>query len=294
MNKPLLALTIAASLALAAPLRAQDEGGENSKRDATPAAAAALNKGYKAEVAAPASEAEPEDAPPVESHGAPLNPAKTPPQRPLGAAERRAAASGGGVETAAAATGLSCDQSDPPLTGGVIREDRPNLLRDTNKIEWYAIGPNQALSVKFTAQKSGMGGFQTNEGTNARKQTHMANVSETPCDFDAKKAMAGSTWGGINRPGKRNPCYDFGPTGTVITIVPTSQALNPGTNTAHICWVKPGKTYYYNIRTFLPDPSRDQCAEDAKTMRWPGMKCGGLWQFIGGETAWRPSPLPKP
>jgi len=277
MNKPLLALTIGASLALAVPLRAQGEGGEDSKQDPTPAAAA-LNKGYKAEVASPSPEAEPEDGPPVESQGEPPAAAKTPPQRPLGAVARQAAASGGSVVTDAAVPGLSCDKSDPPLTGGVIREDRPNIARESGpgNYVWYAIGPNEALSIKFTAPSRGLGGFVTDMATNARPEAHLTNVSETPCDFDVKKTFAGSPYGGITRPGKHNACYQFGAVNTLITIVPTGQPFPPGASTAHICFVKPGKTYYYNIRTFAPDPNRDMCAEDAKTMRWPGMKCGGL------------------
>jgi hypothetical protein len=276
MNKPLLVLTIGAALAMAAPLWAQDEGDAYSEQASTPTAAV-LKKGYTTEVASPPPEAEPEDGPPVESHGAPLKP--MPPLHPL---SRRAAAAGGSAQTGATAPGLSCDKSDPPLTGGVIRETRPNLLRDTNKPIWYEVGPNQALSIKFTAQKSGMGGFGTEMATNARTEPHMVNVSETPCDFDLKKTFAGNDWGGIKRPGKPNPCYAFAAVGPGITIVPEGQTLAPGANTAAICFVKPGKTYYFNIRTFAPDPNRDMCAEDAKTMG-PSLKCGGIWQFVGAE-----------
>lgn len=167
----------------------------------------------------------------------------------------------------------------------VIREERPNLLKETNKVEWFSFGPNEAISYKFIAQKSGVGGFSTNEGTNARRVSTLITVSQTPCDFDAAKALAGIDRGpGVKR-GKWDAChiYNIGP-GGVITMVPAGQALAPGANKDSVCLVEPGKTYYFNIRAFAPDPNRDACAESAKTMG-SGLKCGGIWQFIGSEAA---------
>ncbi len=286
MNKPALALMAACVLSLCSPLRAEDDEAEESSETATSAAAAAArNKGYKVEGTRPAPATD-EDEAPIERHREPRTLFTAPPQRPLGAAERRAAAAGGGASSGTGA-GISCEKSDPPLTR-VIREEVHGLIRDTNKIRQFAFGPNEAISYKFTAQKSGSGGFSTNEGTQARRESTLMSVSETPCDFDVEKALAGMDRGPASPRGKWSPChvYNIGPGGG-IGIVPIGQALAPGANTSAICFVKPGKTYYFNIRSFSADyvnkrDYRDACAVSAKTMG-PGLKCGGIWQFIGSE-----------
>lgn len=280
MNKTALALMAACVLSLCLPLRAEDDDAEEPKESATSAAAAAArNKGYKTDETQIAPSAD--DEAPVERHSDPRTLTQAPPQRPLGAAERRAASAAGGASSGAGG-GISCDKSSPPLTR-VIREERPNLLRGTNKIEEFVLGPNEAISYKFIAQKSGWGGFQTNEGTNARRVSTLLSVSETPCDFDAAKALAGSDQGGNAPRRKSNPCYAYaiGP-GAVITVLPEGQVVSPGKPTNHLCVLKPGKVYYFNIRSFAANPNRDACAESAKTMG-PNLKCGGIWQFIGSE-----------
>ena len=286
MSKPALALMIVGVLALSVPSRAQDEGDEEPNQNTAPIAAdAARTKGFKAEAANPPPATDAEVAAPVERHAEPKSSFTAPPQRRLGAAEPRAAATGGEASSGPGA-GIACEKSDPPLTR-VVREEVRDLIRDTNKIHWFAFGPNEAISYKFTAQKTGWGGFQTNEGTQSRREATLISVSETACDFDAEKALSDMDRG-PNTPRKSSPChvYALGP-GGVITMVPIGQALPPGTQTGHICWIKPGKTYYFNIRSFSADwinkrDYRDACAESAKTMG-PNLKCGGIWQFIGAE-----------
>ena len=116
------------------------------------------------------------------------------------------------------------------------------------------------------------------------------SVSETACDFDAEKALTDMDRGPNTPRGKPAPCYRYniGPGGNIL-IVPIGQALPAGTNMAPICFVKPGKTYYFNIRSFSADwinkrDYRDACAESAKTFG-PNLKCGGIWQYIGQEAA---------
>ena len=287
MIKPALAvLVLSLSFAVA---RAEDGDEEATPSpSSTPAAsAAAREKGYRTEEAKTATPPDVEEDSPMERHLESKTLVTAPPQRPLATAERRAAASGG---AASSGVGISCEQSEPPLAR-VIHEDRPNLLRDTNKIERFAFGPNEAISYKFTAQKSGSGGFGTEESTNARREPTLITVSETPCDFDVKKALAGIDRGPTSPRGKWDAChiYNVGPGGT-INMVPTGQALAPGANKDAICFVSPGKTYYFNIRSLsvdnvilTPTSVHDACAESAKTMG-AGLKCGGIWQFIGAET----------
>jgi len=285
--KPILALMMtAAILAMSAPTWAEDEGEADPNESSTPDAAEASRvKGYKVEKPKPGAP-EAEDEAPIEHRAQPKTLIKLPPQRQLGAAERRVAASGGGASTGSGA-GISCDKSDPPLTR-VIREEVHNLVRDSNRIRYFAFGPNEAISYKFTAQKSGSGGFATDEGTQSRRESTLMSVSETPCDFDVEKALAGMDRGPNSPRGKWSPChmYNIGPGGS-IGIVPIGQALPPGANTSAICFVKPGKTYYFNIRSFSADwinkrDYRDSCAESAKTMG-PNLRCGGIWQYIGSE-----------
>ncbi|MBI5200267.1 MAG: hypothetical protein HY925_01660 [Elusimicrobia bacterium] len=196
------------------------------------------------------------------------------------------------------AKGISCEDSYPPLTGGVIREELHDLVRDTNKPHWFAYGPNQAVSYAFTAQA---GGFNTNEGTAARRTSTLITVSETPCDFDYEKALAGIDRGPTAPKGVWDACriYNVGP-GGAINMLLEGQVLPPGTSPIPYCWLKPGKTYYFNIRSFQADDTfdpnhaaqksdyRDSCAEDAKNFGFgPGLKCGGIWQFVAADSGVR-------
>jgi len=278
MSKRGLALMVAGVLSLSAQLRADDgEDAETQDAAAPVAAEAARNKGFKAEAANTAPATDTKVGAPIEHPSQPKTSFTPPPRRPLGAAERRAAGSVSG-DAAPSASGISCEKSDPPLTR-VIHKDFPNRKGDPNSGTW-AVGPNEAISYKFTAPKSGGGGFSTDLGTNARIVPHMITVSETPCDFDGVKAVSGRQVGPNEPKPKFVPCYEAAGPGGTINFATIGLALPPGTPTVHICWLKPGKTYYFNIRTYLPFPDRDACAEEARTFG-PNLRCGGIWGYTG-------------
>ena len=251
------------------------------------AASAARDKGYKAEAAATTPEEAPqEDTIPSERPSEPKSSIALPPQRPLGSAERRAAASGTGGTEAGSSAGISCEQSAPPLTR-VIRVDFPDLI--TGRVWPFTYGPNEAISVKFTTPLSGFGGFTTYEHVSAGAPTPMLiNVSETPCDFNVETSMAGATARAVGGPAlisKWDPCHNFNGDSGTISIARVGQVLPTGVAPWTVCRVKPGKTYYFNMRSF--ENRRDACAELVKTH--PNLKCGGIWQFNGSEIVERKS-----
>ena len=297
MNKTALALMLAGVFALSAPLRAEDDHEEEASETAEPTAATpaatpdasphALNKGYKAEAAATAPVTNTEVAAPAVLRDEPQSWITAPPQRPLGAVVGRAAGGGGGTASGSGA-GISCEDSVPKLRN-VIRQVHVNLFRYTNRVYLFELGPNEAISVEFTAPKSGGGGFHTNYGTNAREVSLVQSLSETPCDFNLKKALAARQVGPNEPRPTISPCHVFSiNAASGLGFVIEGTALTPGTNASAastLCVLKPGKTYYYNIRTIRIEPNRapfDDCAADAEIMG-SDLKCGGLWQFIGGD-----------
>ena len=293
MNKTALALMLAGVFALSAPLRAEDDREEEVSEAAEPSAATpaaaphALNKGYKTEAAATAAPVtNTEVAAPVERRDELKSSLTAPPQRQLGA-ERRAAAAVGGT-AAGSGAGISCADSVPKLAR-VIRQVHVNLFRYTNRVYLYELSPNEALSVEFTAPKSGGGGFATSDGTNAREVSTIVSLSETACDFNWEKALAARQVGPNEKRPTPSPCLDSNVNGrTSLSFVIEGTALTPGTSASAastLCVLKPGKTYYFNIRTLVLGPDVapfDACARDAKTMG-PDLKCGGFWQFFGGD-----------
>ena len=296
---------IVAVLALSVPLRAEDDGGEEPRATSTSIASeAARDKGYAAEAATPAAAADEESAEPIESRDQANTSIAPPHQRPLGAASGRAANAGGGVQTfAAGGAGISCDKSDPALTR-VIREDLRSAVvyRYNNNTDesWlktgyfvlpWSLGINEAISYKFTAPKTGRGGFSTGMGripiraiggstSDVRPVSTMMTVSETACDFDEAQARL---WHESSDPlpsGQKrkqpNNCTSWSVNAdTAVNVIVLGQATAPGENTSSQCWIKPGKTYYLNIRTLGIKPLRDACASDAKILG-PDLQCGGI------------------
>jgi hypothetical protein len=274
MIKPLLAALVFA-LAVSGALAAEGEEETAPSAAPTPAASSAvLTKGYRAEEAPAAPQPDATEEAPVQRRGETKTLVTAPPQRPLGAVERRAAALGGEGEASTNA-GISCDKSEPALTGGVTRKERASLTKDSGIPEAFTLAPNQALSVKFTAPQSGGGGFSIIAATNARWEQMFMTISKTPCDFDVKKLLASADRGPNFPRAIPAACYGYAPgEGAAINVMADGQAVPPGLYKPAICFITPGKTYYLNIRTLSTNPTRDACAEDAKTMG-ANLKCGG-------------------
>ena len=258
--------------ALSASAVRADDDEEATSAETPAAAAAARDKGYRAEKPTQATTKVDEEDAPVSRPSASQGGLTPPPQRPLGAAERKAASSSGGGASSAA--GISCEKSEPPLAR-VIRIDDPEAFNGSAKQISFSYGPNEAISYKFIAQKSVWGGFTVLGHVSAGAQTPMLmSVSETPCDFNVEKSMARAE--AVGPAGlKQDPCYLFtGGEGT-LNFAAVGTALPRDGAGAIQCRLKPGKTYYYNMRSY--EGGQDACAKLAKTH--PGIKCGGIWRY---------------
>jgi hypothetical protein len=245
---------------------------------------AALPKGYRTEEAAAAPEPDANEDAPVQRQEEANPLVRAPSQRPLGATARRAAS--GGEAAASTSAGISCDASEPPLTGGVIRKERASLTLGSGIREAFTLAPNQALSVKFTAPKSGGGGFNIIEATHARWEQMFMTVSKIPCDFDVKKLLASADRGPNFPRAIPASCIGYAPgEGAAIVVMADGQSVPPGLYKPAICFITPGKTYYLNIRTLSTNPTRDACAVSAERLG-ANLKCGGyLTVSWSGETA---------
>ena len=88
---------------------------------------------------------------------------------------------------------------------------------------------------------------------------------------------AAKATGGADLIKKWDPCHNFNGDSGTINIAPVGQPLPSGLSPWNVCRVKPGQTYYFNMRSF--ENHRDACAELVKTH--PNIKCGGIWVFNG-------------
>ena len=166
--------------------------------------------------------------------------------------------SGGGVDDNSGG-GISCDKTEPRLSGGVVKRE---FALVPGGVLWE-VPPNGAISYHFKTPASGTGSFiSVPSNPNARPEPFLTSVSETPCDFNYKKAG-------------KDLCYSWdtgGDTGGVIFRIAS------GSN-SKACTLKPNTDYFLNVRT-LTNPAReaaprDSCAVDA----FRPARCGGLWHF---------------
>ena len=165
-----------------------------------------------------------------------------------------------------------------------MRRNREGLS-SPHGVELFAFGPNQALSYKFIAPKTGGGGFGITMATNATWAPMFMTVSETPCDFDIKKLLASSDRGPNFPRAIPNACYGYAPgDGAGMNVMAAGQATPTGMFNPAICFITPGKTYYFNIRSLSLSPARDGCAEAAKTSDL-NFKCGGHLTISWAEEA---------
>jgi IPT/TIG domain len=107
-------------------------------------------------------------------------------------------------------------------------------------LDFIAMGTGQSLTYKFTTPASGGGSFQTEENTQVTTPPTMISVSESPCDFNTAK---------LQFPG-RDYCYSLIQAVSNIVqyeITPTGTPSTPGN-----CGLKPGATYYFNMRFLKP------------------------------------------
>ncbi|MCM2268383.1 MAG: hypothetical protein NDI60_11505 [Elusimicrobiales bacterium] len=210
------------------------QAGEETEEPAAPGGGAGLSQGEKIEGA--------------EAAGAPA--AKT----SAAALPKAEGSLGGGL-----GAGVACKDSIPALAG-VKSEPLPSWDWLSGRVVYFSLKPNEALSYKFTAPDKGYIRFVTQEATNARQVNLLISVSETPCDFDARKAAA-------NVRGKCHAMMKFPQVDAVI-----SGAVDG-------CRLQAGKTYYFNIRTYLDNPVRDACAAELPFFRSVNQQplCGGIF-----------------
>lgn len=280
-----LAPVFLSCLLLSVVARAEDGDDAPAPGSGRPeAAAAARDKGYQADKAeAGVVPGDSDEANPIERHDAPgsSNGLQSPPpaQRKIGKGSDTDSPSGGGV---GGGGGVACEKSIPALTA-VHRYELPDLASMVGRVFDYQMRPNEAVSFKFTAPKSGSGGFALNETPYVPSVMAYATISSVPCDF--------STSGGLDPNGViSGSCHIGRVFPNVSFTVNGSGKLGTG------CGVKPGGTYYFNIR-FLGWNGKeksvayeDSCASLIKQFG-PGAngKCGGLFSFNGSFDTGKPA-----
>lgn len=267
MNTNATLLLLAATLVFAAPpVRAQDE--EAAPSGKPEAAAAARDKGYRAEEAEQKSTEADEAEGPTERH-ADTRVISAVPQRQLGAGASNGQSGGAGSGGASGGAGKSCEASVPKLTK-VYRKEL-NFFDKINRgtVIKYGLAANEAVTYRFKTPASGAGFLKTEMGSDYRPASVLLSVSETPCDFDTEKAL------------RKDPgCYNWSGGEVRFQIAPAN-AKGYGS-----CILKPETYYYFNIRHLNQSETgqpQDSCAAQADFFKSSGIKpvCGGIWVAIG-------------
>ncbi len=259
------AALLSAGLCLPAVLRADDDDAPAPASTTPDAAAAARDKGYRAEEADKASAPNEEESAPVERHAdkRAITPAA---QRALGGSGRSVSATGSGG--GASGSGVACEDSVPKLAGVQRKEIDLEKTLSAPVTSW-SVPPNGAVSYKFKTPAAGAFTLFSTSGGQARPVATLQNVSETPCDFNVDKARKGA-----------DLCYGWGPVENGIIFL-------VGGGKGKACTLKPNTVYYYNIRSLSnPDQgeARDACADEIPFFKSrPDLKavCGGIWKLSG-------------
>lgn len=135
----------------------------------------------------------------------------------------------------------------------------------TGAIDFFSMGPGQALTYKFVAPASGANSIVYNESTNASFVPTLMSISSSPCDFDTPKSQPGP---------QRDFCYvsSNAYNAVIYGVLPAPQ-IAP----IPYCTLRPGNTYYFNIRFLYTGPggntTQDSCNASSSGV------CGGLLQF---------------
>jgi hypothetical protein len=120
-------------------------------------------------------------------------------------------------------------------------------------LEFISMGSGQTLSYKFTVPStaSGYGSFSTEENTSVITPGTMIGISSQPCDFDTAKLKSGTL----------DFCYSN------ITAVANTMLYEVSNGAGGLggCTLKPGQTYYLNLRFLKPSGGSyvDACPANA-------------------------------
>ncbi len=127
-------------------------------------------------------------------------------------------------------------------------------------LDYFDMGPNEALTYKFTADTLGVGSVTIGDSTQVPLVATFMSLSTTPCDFDASKLVMGAG---------RSFCYSSQPLENSLAYEVTSGNVSFALN----CKLIPGNTYYLNVRFQQGGTTADSCAPRG------GAHCGGWLQI---------------
>lgn len=153
-----------------------------------------------------------------------------------------------------------CSNTQPPIT----RLWRHNIdfveHGSMQKVDFFDMAPNEALTYKFVAGPAGAGYIFISVSTQVPLVPTFVSLSTSPCDFDATKLLAGPS---------RDFCYVSAPLENMLYYQETNRSVS-----FPMCKLVPGQEYYLNLRfQNASAPGADSCAQAGSA------RCGGILQI---------------
>jgi hypothetical protein len=147
----------------------------------------------------------------------------------------------------------------------VVADAQGNIIADYGQQKVFALTPGQALAFRVKLPRGTIGGIAATNASVGSEAARFISISETPCDFNAQKAVANDV------------CY----TSSAGDIGANIQYIVSDTPVAGRCTLKPDTPYYINYRHELArDTTNNGSPRDDCSARGHGV-CGSAVVFGG-------------